>query len=39
MESMLSYYTWDDAPRRPYQTTPVTTGEFITALNQIEVEY
>jgi len=29
----------DDAPWRPYQTTPVTTGEFIMALNQIEVEH
>ena len=39
MESMLSYYTQDDAPQHPYQTTPVTMGEFITALNQIEVEH
>jgi len=39
MESMQSYYTQDNAPQCPYQTTPVTTGEFITALNQIEVEH
>ena len=39
MESMRSYYTQDDAPWCPYQTTPVTMGKFITALNQIEVEH
>jgi len=39
MENMQSYYTQDNAPRRPYQTTPVTMGEFIMALNQIEVEH
>jgi hypothetical protein len=39
MENMLSDYGHPDcAPRRPYQPSPVTTGEFMTALNQIEVE-
>jgi len=39
MESMWSYCTQNDAPWHPYQTTPVTMGEFIMALNQIEVEH
>jgi len=39
MESMWSYYTQDNAPQHPYQTTPVTIGELIMALNQIEVKH
>jgi hypothetical protein len=40
MENMLdSYGHPDSAPRRPYQPAPVTTSEFTTALNQLEVEH
>jgi hypothetical protein len=40
MENMLASYGHpDSAPRRPYQPVPVTTGEFTTALNQLEVEH
>jgi len=39
MESIPFYYTQDNEPLHLYQTTPVTMGEFITALNQIEVEH
>ena len=39
MESMLSNYAHlDDAPRCPYKPTPVTVGEFVTALDGIEIE-
>jgi hypothetical protein len=40
MENMLASYGHpNSAPRRPYQPTPVTTGDFTTALNQLEVEH
>jgi hypothetical protein len=40
MENMLSHYAHSDsAPRRPYKPAPVTTGELMTALNEIEVEH
>ena len=39
MESMLSNYAHpDDAPRCPYKPTPITMGEFATALDAIEIE-
>lgn len=40
MENMLSNHGHPEyAPRRPYKPSSVTTGEFMTALNQIEVEH
>ena len=39
MESMLSNYMHlDNAPHRLYKPTPVTVGEFATALDGIEIE-
>ena len=40
MENMLSDYgDLNCAPHHPYQPSPVTTSEFMTALNQIEVKH